>query len=1506
MPRAFCLEMTDNAVNVHEGAEIDMLLHEMSDSYVIKYDIVQVWRHGDPTSRRRLFIVGMHKGLGKYASDFEFPTPEFDESNAPSAIHIAVPDNFVPDELWIHQSLDEYMIQNPSATPGTTHPIAQVGQKGDIGHSSKPATIYSWHGLFNTQLTTNGGGRRPSLSWTLKKPLNLTRLTTPEETVACASLPDDYLPFARDHSGGQCACHGEESKDDFLRRCVNSGIPLRTGTAIDLRVMAILKAAGVKPDVRVPLPNPEPNLGFVEDGNPQNIPLGVPYTVSDSTTPPWVPQNPDVLMCSLIDDEVQPFDPALHHINNTTNMDNINKYGDKWECGCGHSACESDGYSARESQALHANATTRCPRVSKPYPRKWLGLDNIIRCIHVDSMANATFLNESMKHSMTNPRKCNARIQVANKQFMSASAEGNVPCYVLNMSNDTSRHADVQSFNMHGISVPELNRELLSVDDMYKYGGYSPLLKHPNLNDGIPELYRPPTESAPESRIPLCYDWYGNGGFCMYYIPKKDVSPEHLYLLESHMKDMSDVNESCMKAFDASLMSEYDCDRISKELYAHEGVVEVVGSPHEPPPSYTIDVKSFSSDPVKGNTVKTTVLHTQHPDDRMTKGTQFGLKRGRNALSHKEFHELYGHLGYCEGCKLCKEVKGNMRRIKTKFNPHREQRAGYAWAMDTIEFKVRSEEGHKYLIVLRCLATGAFHYIPLFLKSDAKEAFRDWVTETRNDPLFKDFDYPLICYVRTDNAGEWGPRYQEWQDMCKDMPGGKVKMIYVDAQRHAEENGYAEVAVGITEIVIKSLLYERNLPPSWWQRCAADALLLLNRFPVVSSDVAIPLDGDIARPLEMLTRGCYSRRQIDRELSYYVGVGTPCIVHDKRVKGSALRPKTRWGIACGMYREQVWFLCPFTGDKFRSKSYTAYRLKSGLSPWQFLRLPQPKSSRKSMAIPNDRHEGKNIIHLREPLAHEEYKFIDCSPRIESDFDLLNKIRDRDSTEPESRGSIHVKSHEGRLISVDKDDGEMYYVDTEDQYQDDTPQEDEEGKGPTSIVRVDVDKLKSDDEVEERVNPSPQIPSPMEGEIPVLARDANRAKRSDTRSSKRRKEDKGSATAESQGVKPNLNHKPKGSGGPLKHKPIPKPNKIGTHIPQSTKLDKNRDDIGFMCECEIETDTSTSDEIEELSLKSKQIVTTSYDTMKHIVNKRHRLGFGFKEIYHQWLVEEKGINPKHIPCEPVQATVKAGLRLPYPSGKRWRELCASIKGQKHGLETQIVGDDYIEYMTETLCDDGRMIAKVCYDALLYDTGMEELSLEEPSALHAYAARLTGKELNALLRARRRKASRKGKATNSGEEIPPSNLTEAFAHPTRGEMWRKAALTEFEGLTNMGVFDHDYSWDELGKVGIDTKIKPPLPLSVVCDHKYDKGGNLDRLKVRMAIAGHPGNMQRGVHYDQTFAATPGQHSSRVLQAIMVRNKYKRLAWDIKQAYCWAEVDSNELFAVKYILKALKGMK
>ena len=74
------------------------------------------------------------------------------------------------------------------------------------------------------------------------------------------------------------------------------------------------------------------------------------------------------------------------------------------------------------------------------------------------------------------------------------------------------------------------------------------------------------------------------------------------------------------------------------------------------------------------------------------------------------------------------------------------------------------------------------------------------------------------------------------------------------------------------------------------------AEFLLDRFPVTSQEVSVPVDGDRARPLEIYTRGGYSRRQIDRELSYFVGLGTPCLVQTKE-KGSSLDPKRGGGYA---------------------------------------------------------------------------------------------------------------------------------------------------------------------------------------------------------------------------------------------------------------------------------------------------------------------------------------------------------------------------------------------------------------------------------------------------------------------------------------------------------------------------------------------------------------------------------------------------------------------------------
>ena len=75
-------------------------------------------------------------------------------------------------------------------------------------------------------------------------------MTVPEETVRAASLPSDYRDLSdMAHTQSNCDCHRGEDKDTFLRRCVNSGIPLRVGSAIDAQVIRILTDAGIRKDV---------------------------------------------------------------------------------------------------------------------------------------------------------------------------------------------------------------------------------------------------------------------------------------------------------------------------------------------------------------------------------------------------------------------------------------------------------------------------------------------------------------------------------------------------------------------------------------------------------------------------------------------------------------------------------------------------------------------------------------------------------------------------------------------------------------------------------------------------------------------------------------------------------------------------------------------------------------------------------------------------------------------------------------------------------------------------------------------------------------------------------------------------------------------------------------------------------------------------------------------------------------------------------------------------------
>ena len=551
-------------------------------------------------------------------------------------------------------------------------------------------------------------------------------MTVPIETVRAASLDDSYIEFVK----------VVDDSDDFLRQCVNNGIPIRMSVAIDESVYALLSAAGIEYDV--------------------------------------------------------------HDAN-------------------------SYGFEACSAEEKHEASRGLVDKISSI----------VVRHIFVDTMANATFLKPYMKQYMHDIKGCNAKIQVANAQIMKASVEGELGMHVLNIEGYEGIPL-VQSFDIHGIITPSLNRELLSIDALYR-SGFSALFKNPNYSDGIPELYRPSMDGDPEVRIPMTYDWWGPGGFRVYYVPRKGVSEDYAELLRRYVgDDMLFRSESSLKASEAYVLHAHNVDMISKNIADHPLVEEVINSHESPPPCV-----NMVHHPKVNKRQKEHVVVSKHVEDRQVKGVQVGLKRGRAKLNSEDMHKLYGHMGYCKGCKICQEIWGVMRAIKTKVNPHRELRSGYIFSMDMITWSHRSEEGNKYSIVLRDNATHAFEILNLYLKSDATSSIEEWVTDLRSNPIFDAMSYPICMFLKTDNDGAWGETNVEFQDMIKRVG---INMYYVAPDRHAEANGCAEKACGIVEVVVKSLLAQRALPPSWWQRCSNAAKFLLNRFPVTSSDVATWFD----------------------------------------------------------------------------------------------------------------------------------------------------------------------------------------------------------------------------------------------------------------------------------------------------------------------------------------------------------------------------------------------------------------------------------------------------------------------------------------------------------------------------------------------------------------------------------------------------------------------------------------------------------------------------------------
>ena len=147
--------------------------------------------------------------------------------------------------------------------------------------------------------------------------------------------------------------------------------------------------------------------------------------------------------------------------------------------------------------------------------------------------------------------------------------------------------------------------------------------------------------------------------------------------------------------------------------------------------------------------------------------------------------------------------------------------------------------------------------------------------------------------------------------------------------------------------------------------------------------------------------------------------------------------------------------------------------------------------------------------------------------------------------------------------------------------------------------------------------------------------------------------------------------------------------------------------------------------------------------------------------------------------------------------------------------------------------------------------------------------------------------------AGKIQPPKNLREARNRPD-SPLWKAALEKEMGSLDKLKVVSKGHTLDALKKRGI---TKRPVPMNLLFDVKYHPDGSVDKYKVRCVQAGHRGHLVPGVHFHNTFAASPQMLSTRLCQALRVLKGWTSCPFDICTAYLHAETREDEKYPIRY---------
>ena len=289
-------------------------------------------------------------------------------------------------------------------------------------------------------------------------------------------------------------------------------------------------------------------------------------------------------------------------------------------------------------------------------------------------------------------------------------------------------------------------------------------------------------------------------------------------------------------------------------------------------------------------------------------------------------------------------------------------------------------------------------------------------------------------------------------------------------------------------------------------------------------------------------------------------------------------------------------------------------------------------------------------------------------------------------------------------------------------------------------------------------------------------------------------------------------------------------------------------------------------------------------------KRLALPFELHNLYRQWLVLVHH-NPYGGKCTLLDFPTEKNERnvvpkiyphwfFPYPTGERWRRL---KQDNSEDIQQQH-NENILEAVIAELDIEIKEQRESAKAAGMFTFGRSDTS-EATAYANAAAIAVNKSKKKAKKRART-------KAVLTGRTLPKT-INDVLDSDDRTE-WLAAIDEELDGLTTMGVFKHNQTKQDLINQGIYAK---PVPIGIYYDEKTNQFGEIIRKKARAAVQGHRGNMQKGIHFFETYAATPQSEMGRIICILAIKYNWRRRAWDIVKAYCWATIPENERMALVY---------